>query len=88
MVVKGGIKIIQRLQLLLVHSQHSSSLLHPHMYPFQKSSEKAYHMPRIITPPGMAEISFLAREDVKPTTLKTTKDLRSLQVYLLLVNAK
>lgn len=42
--VKGEIKITQRLQLLLVHSQDSSLLFHPHIYPFQKSPEKVYHM--------------------------------------------
>lgn len=35
----------------------------------------------------IAEISFLAK-DIKPTSFKTTKDLRSLEVYLLLVTAK
>lgn len=88
MVVKGQIKIIQWLQSLLVHYQHSSLLLHPHLFSFQKSSEKAYHILGIITLSRMVEISFLARENIKLTCLKTTKDFRSLQVYLLLVNAK
>lgn len=58
------------------------------MYPFQKSSEKAYHILGIIMPSRMVEISFLARENIKRTSLKTTKDLRSLRVDLLPVNAK
>lgn len=58
------------------------------MFPFQKSSEKAYHILRIIMPSRMVEISFLASENIKLASLKTTEDFRSLQVYLLLVNAK
>lgn len=54
--------IIQWLWPLLVHPQHSSSLLlHPHMYPFQKSSGKVYHMLGIIMTSRLVEISFFTR---------------------------
>lgn len=39
-------------------------------------------------PSRMVEISFLASENIKLASLKTTEDFRSLQVCLLLVNAK
>lgn len=39
MVVKWGIRIIQRLLSLLIHSHYRSLLLHPHTYPIQKSSD-------------------------------------------------
>jgi len=38
-------------------------------------------------PSEIVDISFSAREDIKPASLKTTKDLSSLQVHLISVNA-